>query len=287
MKNNQKSIIGGLIFALLVLLPDLDGENRISIKLTAGLNYSLYGDINAGVRGDLNYWRDQVISLGGLYVNNTKPLHVGPISFVDFIYKLNSRYSIGLGVGYVRANNRSEMTLRWPLEPESTAAAMPDVRAIPFRLSVLDFIPINQRINIIFAAGLDTYFAQFRSSDWPGGAGNSNHQKAFGIGVGVRYGVELDIKLASSLAFVLEGQGCYAKIRGFHGTLKSGGSTLPYEEDGTLYYWEFMGGPGNLTPYPHVLIQETRPSADVYANVRKARVDFSGFSILAGIKIYL
>jgi hypothetical protein len=285
-KNTAKTVGVLLIVSLPLLLPDLCGADRISLKVTAGLNYAVYGDINAGARGYLNDWKDQVIFVGGSYVDNAKPLHTGPIYSVDLVYKIGSNYSVGLGVGYVRANNRSEVTLRWPSGPETTAVALPDVRAIPIRLSVIKILPIDKMMDVFFAAGIDTYFAQYRSSNWPGGPGNVDHQKASAIGVGVRYGVGLDIKFASSLAFFLEGQGCYAKVRGFHGTLKSAGSTLPYEEHGTLYYYNFMGGQGNQTPYPTVLIHDTKPSEDVYSNVRQARVDFSGFSVLAGIKIF-
>jgi hypothetical protein len=273
--------------AMLVLLPELSRANRISFKLTAGLNYGLFGDINAGVKGYLDYWKDLAVLVGGSYVNSTKPLHASFGYSIDLIYKIDSYYSVGLGVGYVRANNKSEMSLLWPTGPETSASVLPDVRAVPIRLTALYFIPFDQRTNVFFTAGLDTYFAQFRSSDWPGGAGNSIHQKASAIGLGLRYGVGLEIGFAPHLAFVLEGQGCYSRIRGFHGTLKAGGSSLPFEETGTLYYWDQMGGPDNQTPYPRVLVQEAAPSGDVYANVRKARVDFSGFSILVGIKMYL
>lgn len=283
-RNKQKVLFA---VAMLVLLPELSGASRISFKLTAGLNYGLFGDVNAGAKGYLDFWKDLAVGSGGSYVNSTKPLHASLGYSIDLIYKIDSYFSIGLGVGYVRANGKSEMRLLWADGPETSASVLSDVRAIPIRLTALYLIPIDQKTKVFFAAGLDTYFAHFRSSEWPGGPGNSNHQTASAIGPGLRYGVGLEIGLASHLALVLEGQGCYSRIRGFHGTLESAGSTLPYQENGTLYYTVFMGGPASQTPYPMILIQETKPPSDFYSIVRQARVDFSGYSILAGIKIYL
>ena len=273
-----------MLFLALALSPVLAAD-KFSVKLTGGLNYSIFGDINAAAKGELYYWRDQVVQLGGSYVDGLRSLHISPAYSIDLVYSINWEYSVSLGIGYLRAKNRSEMTLLWPLEPESTAAYYPDVRAIPIRLSVVKSIPLGERMGIFFAAGGDIYFAQFRSSDLPGGAGNVNRQKARAIGPGVRYGVGLDIKIARFIGLIFEGEGRYAKIGGFHGTLDSGGSTLPYEEKGALWYWEFMGGPGSLTPYPYVLVQETKPSTDVFSNVRKAKADFTGFSLMAGIRI--
>lgn len=286
MRKRTRIALGVFLLIALVASPAA-GADRLSFKLTGGFNYTVFGDINDAARGELYYWRDDVVRLGGSYVDRLKPLHTSPVYVVDLVYRINSQFSLGIGVGYVRAKNRSEITLLWPLEPESRAGYYPDVRAIPLRLSVLQSVPLSQEMKLVFGAGGDIYFAQFRSSDLPGGAGNVNRQEASAVGVGLRYGVGLDVKITKLLGLVLEGEGRYAKIGGFRGTLDSAGSTLPYEEKGALYYMVFMGGPGNLTPYPSVLIQETRPSADVYSDVRKARADFSGFSLLAGIRISL
>jgi len=286
MSERMEIALGVLFLIALVAFPAA-GADRLSFKLTGGFNYSIFGDINDAAHGELYFWRDDVVRLGGSCVDRLKPLHTSPVYVVDLIYRINSQFSLGLGVGYVRAKNRSEITLVWPSEPESTAGYYPDVRAIPLRLSVLQSVPLSQGMKLVFSAGGDIYFAQFRSSDMPGGAGNVNRQKASAVGVGLRYGVGLNIKITKLLGLVLEGEGRYAKIGGFRGTLDSAGSTLPHEEKGALYYMVFMGGPGNLTPYPMVFVQETKPSEDFYSIVRKAKADFSGFSLLAGIRIFL
>jgi hypothetical protein len=281
-----------ILFLLILLssIPGLKAANRISLNLAAGLDYSSFGDVNAGVRGSLDNWKDLAALSGGTYVSGLKPLHASPAYSFDLVYKIDDYYSIGLGVGYLRANNTSTMTVRFAGEPlDHSAINAPDVRAVPVRMSVFRFIPINQRTRISFHAGIDTYFVQFRSVYLPAGPGNGIRQKAHAIGLGLRCGVGLEVELTSHLAFVFEGQGRYASVHGFHGVLEAGGSSLPYEERGDLYYWDqtITYSPDIQRIYPHMFIQEVKPSGGVYSNVRQARVDLSGFGIVAGIKIYL
>jgi opacity protein-like surface antigen len=285
MTNKVKKVALAAAVVFLAFAADAASADKISVKITGGLNYGVFGDVNAGMRGYLDYWRDAVVDVGGTYRDGKKPLHTSATGAIDVLFRIDSSYSVGLGIGFVRAHNTSSMAITVPGESEQTGIASPDVRAVPVRLSIYKMIPINKKISTSFGLGVDTYIAQFRSYYLPAGAGNSIHQKAHAIGLGVRYGAGLEFKLVSRLAFVVEVQGTYAKVRNFHGTLEAGGSSLPYEESGTLYYWEQTSG--LITPKSHamVMIQTEKPS--YYSNVRKANVDFSGFSVLAGFKFRL
>jgi len=66
------------------------------------------------------------------------------------------------------------------------------------------------------------------------------------------------------------------------------GSSLPYEIKGTLYYWEqaINISPDFQETYSYLMIQESAPSGDPYSNVRSAKVDFTGFALTAGVKIF-
>jgi len=286
--NNVNKRAAAIALAFFAYLPGLRGADRISVKLTGGLNYAAFGDVNAGTRGYLDYWKDAALEAGGVGTDRTKSLHTGALGAIDVIYKIDASYSLGLGVGYVRARNTSSMIISYPDEPGATIGSVsPDVRAVPVRLSVFNFIPIHPGIRASFVLGLDTYFAEFRSSCVPAGDGDSFRQKAHAVGVGVRYGAGLEIKLASHLDFVVEGQGCYARVRGFKGTLEAGEISSPDAANGSLYYWDETAGSVISKSYPTVMVQATEPSGEDISNVRKARVDFSGFSVLAGFKIRL
>jgi len=272
---------------LVVLLPGLAKADGISLRITGGLSYGLFGDVNTATRGIFNLYKDDVVALGGSYIERLKRVHFGPAYSADLIYNFDAEFSIALGAGYFQAKNTSGLTLV-PLDaPETSGSVFHDVRAIPVRLSLIDTRRINDMVSAYFEAGADAYFAQFREVFMPPDGTIGDQQKANGIGWGLHYAVGLQVELASHFAFVVEGRGQFAQIRRFHGTIDSLDTSAPFRESGALYYFDLMGGPDGQTPYPMILVQETAPSGDLFSNVRRARVNFSGFSLQAGFKIRL
>ena len=279
-----------LFFGLGLLFLCRSGQAAdLSIKIAGGFRYGLFGDINSGLKGYLDVWRDFGTYEGATIIDKTGPLHFGADYSVDFLLSLGSSYSVGLGVGRVCMSRRSELTTLWPDErPESTAIVEATVEAVPVTISLSKYFPLHRGLSAYFTGGLEVYPARFQSSYWPAGPGNSHHQKARSLGLGVLYGVGLEIKAFSRVALFFEARGNYARIGGFEGTRRSAGSTLPYEEQGALYYYKttINTTPGMPKEYPLLMIHETEPSEEVYGPVRSARVDFSGFALLGGIKIY-
>jgi len=90
----------------------------------------------------------------------------------------------------------------------------------------------------------------------------------------------LEFKITPKMAFILEGQGRYAKISGFEGTYEytSSSGSWNAKGEGTLYYMLYD------EKWPYLYICREKPGAP-YTNVREARVDFSGFTIRSGLKI--
>lgn len=242
-------------------------------------------DINRGVNGYLDFWADLSQSSGGIITDNKKPLHLGMSYSMDFVLALDTAYSVGLGVGYVRARNRSEIIINYTDgRPETGAVVETMIEAVPIRLSVFRDYHLNRSLNAFVVGGLEIYPARFQSSSWPAGPGDSHQQKAHSVGIGLLYGAGLEIKVLSHVALVLEAQGNYAKIGSFRGKRESGGSTLPHEVKGTLYFEETTYIPPDIeNAYPLLMIYETKPSGD---HVRSARVDFSGFALSGGVRIF-
>jgi len=282
----RKVIFAGLIF--LNMLP-LGQAGDFSIKFTGGFKYGLFRDVNSGIRGYLGLYADSGTYNGGTLIDKTKSLHFVLNYSVDFALTLNSDYSIGLGVGHIRANKMSEIIIRYPDErPEANAIVETTIDAVPIRLSVFRYYTLNRALSAYFVGGMEIYPTRFRSINWPAGAGNTLHQNAHSIGLGLLYGAGLEIKAFPHIALVLEAQGNYAKIGKLKGTLLTEGSSLPYEIKGTLYYWEqaINIGPDFQETYSLLMIQESAPSGDPYSNVRSAKIDFSGFTLTAGVKIF-
>jgi len=283
-RNNavRRVLLGGLI--LLGAFSRIRAAD-LSIIVTAGPKYSLLGDINKGKNGYLDIWADLLRSSGGAVIDNKRPVHLGLSYSVDFFLALDTAYSVGLGVGYVRARNRSEVLISFTDgRPETSAVVETSVESVPIRLNILRHFHLTRSLNAFVKGGLELHNAKFQSSSWPAGPGDSHRQKAHSIGIGLLYGAGLEIKAVRHVALVFEAQGNYAKIGGFSGTRDSGGSSLPYEVKGDLYFEDMTSIPPDFEKtYPLLVIYENKPAGD---RVRPARVDLSGFSLSVGLKIF-
>jgi len=281
----MRSSILIICLSLILILPGLSKAEKFGVKLSGGMNYLLVGDVNEGVRGVIDSFRDSATVVPGTSTEGeAKPIHLG-FDFEGYvIINLTPRVGIGFGAGYIQGAKISELTVHFPEGAEASLTLKPKVSAIPIRVGVFYTLPVSEMVNVVFNAGAGMYFANYSYNfrPGPGLSGNSITQTASAKGFGFHGGVGLEFNLAPKIAFVLEGQGRYAKIGGFEGTAKYAGSSLPYTEEGALYYWEQMT---IFRKYPRVLVQENKPSGPLYSNVRDAKVDFSGFTFLAGIKI--
>ena len=146
---------------------------------------------------------------------------------------------------------------------------------------------MNKMINIVFNAGAGLYLAKYSYNKDPLLTGECGiNQTANASGFGFHTGVGFEFNLASNIAFVIEAQARYAKIGGFEGTIKYSCEYLPpeYTEEGKLYYYDSYSY-GVTDSYPHIRVSEEKPGGYGIRNVRKAKVDFSGFALRAGIKI--
>ena len=269
----------------LLFLPGLSKAEKFGVKLSSGMSYILVGDVNEGVKGVIDYLRNLSTLYGNSVEGEAKPIHLGFDFEGDIIINLTPRVGIGFGVGYIQGAKTSESMVHFlEGQPEASFAFKSKISAIPIRVGVFYTLPVSEMVNVVFNAGAGMYLANYSYNFRPGRgwSGNSITHTTSAKGFGFHGGVGFEFNLASNIAFVLEGQGRYAKIGGFEGTAKYDGSSLPYTEEGALYYWEQMTIIGK---YPRVSVQENKPSGPDVSNVRDARVDFTGFTFLAGIKI--
>jgi opacity protein-like surface antigen len=283
----KKGLMLFVCLLLLLPLPGLSKAEKFAVKLSGGMNYLLVGDVNKGVKGVIDNLRDSATVVPGTSVaGEAKPIHLG-FDFEGYvIINLTSLVGIGFGAGYIQGAKISELTVRFPEGPETSFTTKPKISAVPIRLGVFYTLPMNEMINVVFNVGAGLYLAKYSYYFLSEGAwiGNTINQKASAKGFGFHGGIGFEFNLAPNIAFVLEGQGRYAKIGGLEGTAEYAGSSLPYTEKGALYYWEQTS---SLGKYPRVLVQENEPSGPLYSNVKGAKVDFSGFAFSVGIKINL
>jgi len=263
---------------------------RIEIKISGGLNYLSIGDWNTYMESETRLNQDMAslfnYSIGGRF----KKIHSGLNFEGDFIVYLTPRFGISIGSGYIsgkKGNDSNKIFTHHQLFTE-TAIHDTNVRAIPIKLGVYYILLLFNRANIYLNGGIGYYFAQWSDDyrrEW-NGYWEVIKQSASGMGFGFHGGVGLDYNFNQNLSFVLECNGRYTKIGSFKGEYdyrNSGDWTNYYE--GTLFYYELDLSWMGLDWYPKVKVLNQVPSPPQFRNIRKAKVDFSGFSVRTGIKI--
>jgi len=263
----------------------LKGEDSpASLRLWGGVNYLLAKDINDGNTG----WNDYVKAFAEVFgwsaLGETKPIRMGYDFGGDLIVNLTPRIGLGFGAGYLQGAKESIITFTQGTD-KMTMTSKPNIRAVPLRAGLFLNLPMGERARLNLNGGAGYYISKY-SHEWKNEGTSSGStvynkitQEATASGIGFHGGFGLEFDLASNLAFFIEGQARYAKIGGFEGTYKEDSE----QEEGKLYYFELMFD----TDYhfKQVFVRETEPSDSEVINVREARVDFSGFCAVAGLKI--
>lgn len=272
---------------LILLLPVLSKAEKFGIKLLGGMNYLVFGDPNASLKGLADFLKDQA-SLGDETVEGEfKKIHFGLEFEGDVVFYITPRFGISLGSGYIYGKKGKDVN-KIAILGGQTFTDEVEVSAIPVKLGAYYSLPLSSRVGFFLKGGVGYYFAKWSDNyrnEW-GDNWITSNQKANASGIGFHGGVGLEFKLISNIAFVLEGQGRYAKIGGFKGDKEDKFfiPTLGSSEEGKLYYFEWL--PWTENWYPMIQIYEEEPSSgDRIRNIREAKVDFSGFTFRAGIKI--
>ena len=247
------------------------------------MNYLAVGDPNAYLKGLSDFLKDQA-SLEGSE-GDFKKIHIGLDLEGDAVVYLTPRFGISFGSGYILGKKGKDVNKI--IIGGQTFTDELKVSAIPVKLGVYYSLPLSSHARFFLNGGVGYYFAKWSEAyrnEWSGNWWTTD-QKARASGIGFHGGVGFELNLASNIAFVLEGQGRYAKIGGFKGDEENKIYSPPMEssEKGKIYYFEWFPWTDNW--YPMIDLSDEEPSGDRIRNVREAKVDFSGFTFRAGIKI--
>ncbi len=276
MKKGTSAIV--ICFFLILLLPGISKAERFGIKLTGGINYLEVGDPNASLKGFADFLKDFASGGGETIEGDFKKIHFGLDLEGEVVFYLTPRFGISVSSGYIYGNKGVEEN-KIAFMNQTCSDGM-KVSAIPVRLGVCYYLPLSSRIRFFFNGGVGYYFAEW-SENYRYEI-NSNvstrDQKAKASGIGFHSGVGLELKFVPHIVFIFEGQGRHIKIGGFKGERDSAGLEM------NLYYFE-QQILGSLDWYPRVDLWPYEPFGAQIRNVREAKVDFSGFTFRAGIKI--
>ena len=166
--------------------------------------------------------------------------------------------------------------------------------AIPVKLSAYYFFPIRSRMKLYLKGGIGCYFgnltydtkliAKIIFIDIPAWEKSVNvKDKTIGLDGGI--GFEYDV--LKNIGLFVEGAARYAKLKDWKGDeiyIDAEGQTDNIS--GTLWFCETLHEQTGIY-YPDFKVSRDKPSSDggSHRNIRKAEIDFSGFSLRFGLRI--
>jgi len=250
----------------------------LTVKVSVGFNHIAAGEINDGIVGVVDYYKNLVSYWGHYFNGEIEPFHSGFDFGADAIYNLTSHIGIGLGLSYAQWGSKSWLLLAGsPYSPkrfDSTSR----VKALPVRLGAFVTLPIFRKINVTFNAGPTYYFVRYiyNMSYNP----YAVIQKASGQGLGFHGGIGLELEWNSRSTLFIEYQGRYAKLSTFEGTEEKLFFGDRLKEEGPLCCMENIEG---SEIYRRLVV--CNEEMLLYPNVKKAEFDLGGFAIRIGAKV--
>ncbi len=260
--------------------PDSFQGIGLRIKLSGGLNYFSSGDIGKGTQGFYDSRADYFSSAGYALDKRFKSFHTGFDISGDIIFFLKPQIGVGLGVGYIYARRIDFFQVSGENNFMDRHRSIPEITVIPIKLELFFSFPLNRLFSLSFSGGPALYLTEytyFLSPNWK--ELSQIGQKANAKSLGFHGGIGLEVKLDQRAAFLIEGQGRYAKISNFMGKetkyrLVPPGEEVILKEEGTLYYMEDE-------KFPYLAIRDEVSSGSQAG--KKAIFDLSGFCIRVGL----
>lgn len=274
---------------------------RISFKLTGGGQYISIGDLNTS----FDSWAHTLPSRS---YDVAKAMKID-CWFATWEAELRFDLSrkIAVGIALSNALHRTKQA-DFPLYDRASDDPVPvgsfasdatiDVRS-PIRISAYYTLPLSPTTNLLFDMGIGYYSGRMQESldceyfeDWH----RSTWQTEWRSALGFHGGVSLEYVFSTRFSFVLDAQLRRAVLTDFPATMDLDTNMVPtgfyFDESGTLYLarWDEDGPFGIGTQ--EFYVWATAPNGPVGGmfgarSLGPARLDLSGFSLRAGIRIAL
>lgn len=256
----------------------------LSLRLSSGLGWLQAGEVNRALSGWREGWKKQVETNPNLSLESetTGSLHLGVDFEAELLWAFSRRFALGLGVGYSYASLDEKKTL---LSIQRAAGLLEYARptkisAYPVFLSAYAFLPLGQKFKAHLRAGLGAIFARCVIREASKRAevdrfSYSVYDNASASRVGFLGGIGLSYAFDRSVGFFAEIDQRWAEVSDFKGEDNEGvsGYLYHYEEfQENIDFWQ-----------PRMAVHPEEPGGEAVRDVRKATVDFSGYSVKIGL----
>jgi len=285
-------VLSTMIFTFFSMTGIGQAQLRLSFKATGGYGTISLGDINAVIKSKDNMLKDLASIYGYTKEGALEKINWGLNFEGEFILNLTDNLGIGLGSGYIQWKKSSTASLIVETEGTINYNVEPTITAIPIKISVYYFYPVASRMNIFLKGGIGYYFGKITLSSKEEMIATLYRVKVWqdfkvrDNGIGFHGGLGFEYNIVQNIAFFVEGEGRYAKLKDWKGdvTYIDLWDQLTKKRSGTFWYYEFERY-GKY--YSDVDIREDKPTDPHFKNLRKFECNLSGLSLKVGIRIKL
>jgi hypothetical protein len=267
----------------------------LSLRLYGGFSRLAAGDLNEGFDGYFELLElYEAMGVGSVTSGGYSPLHAGYNFGADIVFQLSPMIGVGVGAGYLQSSKPSQTT--FAIEGgEVTLTGTPKLRAVPVRLAVFFTLPLGRKFNLTADAG-GTYYAalkldatqrlEFDADNWQTQSLSAS-RSSLSDNLGFQGSLGFEYKISQKMGFFVEAVGRYARFKNFDmatGTSQSSGG-VPETDEGKIYLETNTSS--DLGSWSWFIVSAEPPITIPEITYREPKIDLSGFSLQAGIRIRL
>jgi len=258
--------------------------SNFSLEISAGGFYLKASEINQAAQGVIDYYQFYLGENGRL---TTRPLHLGFNYGAEVFYRVYRYLLVGLGFEFQQRETTSRLEYASGTDLAYAVLVRTGIKDLPLRLSVV-YEPDE---NFYVKAGIEYHLAKFNyfysaplSLDQPATNLATWQGRTSGNSLGWMEAIGYRYRLTSWLKLFLEGSYHYARIKNFAGK-NTYENTLGVssQEKGKLYQWDVQVNSGKT--FPVIFVRESMPVEPGVLNVRRANLNFSGFTLCLGFRL--
>jgi len=263
-----------------------------SLKFTGGYGTMATGDYNTAGKDQEQLFDDFSALIGATKTGEFKKLNMGLEFEGELIMNLGGTFGIGVGVGYIRRSNESEIGISIVGLGSTSYSYAPIINVSPVNLSLYFFPPAAPSLNFYLYGGVGYYMGKvtstFRAEAQLVGLPTywvETESELKDKGLGFHAGAGLEFNIAPKIAIFIEGKGRYCKLKSWQGdSTLTDSDGWTESESGTMWYYEVQSLDTGKW-YSQIALQEDKPSRVDIRDIREFKVNLTGISLRTGIRI--
>jgi hypothetical protein len=277
------------LFSALLAVASWGYSQKFSLELRGGMTCASGGDFAEGIKGEMNYLRDEFKPSGEFGFP-----HLGMDFAAELTFRFRPKWGAGLAVGYIA--NAKEGQVLYDIDAISIREIIrPRMSVFPIIVRLHHWLPLSSKMQLDLSAGGGLYLARFKwdylyNLTYQGYSGMDEYIfDSIRPGYGFQAGIGLELGLTSRASLLVGISGRYAVISKFKGdwTDKGSGDFWEYDDQGSDHYaWYYDWGFDSKT-YGQIAFEDQPPIGSTISNARYARLILASCSATIGLRIGL